>query len=453
MWGGKIDSHFYGLSYGRCYWCDRAQNLGIDIFSGNPINYSSVPIFNNQPVSSRQVNHAKSLTNGNNSSKIQKQLIASYLSVLTAFKKNKLLHQLKPQIYWKKLIGLLLFLAAIISISIYWNLTTNANYYFLKAVDYDKLEKYDEAILNYNKAIEINPDNADYYYNRGDSYYNLDKYDEAISNYDKAIKLNPDKFNSNYADAYYNRGSFKDSVGDKQGAIADFNKAIKINPNNADYYSYRGVSYYNLKNYDEAILNYNKAIRINPDNAAYYYNRGLSYYNLKNYDEAIVNYDETIKINPKNADYYYERGKSYHRLGKYDEAMSNYDKATKINPNNNEAKKDYDQAKKDYDQAKKEKSPKGTYKVKVTWSGGLSLRSNPSKDSERVSHVDYDEDLIVLETSADGVWAKVRPVNGGQEGWVKFGNFTILTPSNKINIDDEFLPHKRTRRRRRSPSL
>ncbi|MFM7441306.1 MAG: SUMF1/EgtB/PvdO family nonheme iron enzyme, partial [Snowella sp.] len=29
---GKVDSHFYGLSYGRCYWCDRAQSLGIDIF-------------------------------------------------------------------------------------------------------------------------------------------------------------------------------------------------------------------------------------------------------------------------------------------------------------------------------------------------------------------------------------------------------------------------------------
>ena len=34
---GKVDSHFYGLSYGRCYWCDRAQNLGIDIFSDNAI--------------------------------------------------------------------------------------------------------------------------------------------------------------------------------------------------------------------------------------------------------------------------------------------------------------------------------------------------------------------------------------------------------------------------------
>jgi hypothetical protein len=37
--------------------------------------------------------------------------------------------------------------------------------------------------------------------------------------------------------------------------------------------------------------------------------------------------------------------------------------------------------------------------------------------------VDYDQELIILETSADGVWAKVRSVDGGQEGWVKVGNF------------------------------
>ena len=71
----------------------------------------------------------------------------------------------------------------------------------------------------------------------------------------------------------------------------------------------------------------------------------------------------------------------------------------------------------------KEDLPKGAYKAKVTWSGGLSLRSNPSKDSERVSGVDYDQELIILETSADGAWAKVRSPNGGQEGWVKVGNF------------------------------
>jgi formylglycine-generating enzyme required for sulfatase activity len=43
----KIDSHFYDSKYGHCYWCDRSDSLGIDIFLiGNiqPITPPSVPI-------------------------------------------------------------------------------------------------------------------------------------------------------------------------------------------------------------------------------------------------------------------------------------------------------------------------------------------------------------------------------------------------------------------------
>jgi len=40
---GKVDSHFYSLSYGHCYWCDRHQNLGLDIFPGKAIVVSSSP--------------------------------------------------------------------------------------------------------------------------------------------------------------------------------------------------------------------------------------------------------------------------------------------------------------------------------------------------------------------------------------------------------------------------
>ena len=30
----KIDSHHYSRHYGKCYWCERAANLGVDIFTG-----------------------------------------------------------------------------------------------------------------------------------------------------------------------------------------------------------------------------------------------------------------------------------------------------------------------------------------------------------------------------------------------------------------------------------
>ncbi|MEH2326380.1 MAG: hypothetical protein V7K32_23025 [Nostoc sp.] len=31
---GKLDSHYYSRTYGKCYWCDRSTKLGVDIFPG-----------------------------------------------------------------------------------------------------------------------------------------------------------------------------------------------------------------------------------------------------------------------------------------------------------------------------------------------------------------------------------------------------------------------------------
>lgn len=66
--------------------------------------------------------------------------------------------------------------------------------------------------------------------------------------------------------------------------------------------------------------------------------------------------------------------------------------------------------------------PQGAYKGTVTWSSGLSLRAEPNTSAGRVGGVDYNSELIILETSQDGQWQKVRVANGTQEGWVKAGN-------------------------------
>ena len=70
----------------------------------------------------------------------------------------------------------------------------------------------------------------------------------------------------------------------------------------------------------------------------------------------------------------------------------------------------------------KEELPAGAYKARVTWSDGLSLRAEPSKDAGRVGGVEYNQELIVLESSRDGQWQKVKISTTGQEAWVKAGN-------------------------------
>ncbi|CCQ61356.1 hypothetical protein CWATWH0401_2420 [Crocosphaera watsonii WH 0401] len=69
-----------------------------------------------------------------------------------------------------------------------------------------------------------------------------------------------------------------------------------------------------------------------------------------------------------------------------------------------------------------EELPDGAYRAKVIWSTGLSLRSQPAPDADRVGGVGYDAELIILKTTADGDWQQVRLPRSQQQGWVKAGN-------------------------------
>ncbi|MEH2073969.1 MAG: hypothetical protein V7K57_06185 [Nostoc sp.] len=48
---GKVDSHYYSRTYGKCYWCDRSAKLGIDIFPGfiRPKQPSAFAVSTSQP--------------------------------------------------------------------------------------------------------------------------------------------------------------------------------------------------------------------------------------------------------------------------------------------------------------------------------------------------------------------------------------------------------------------
>ena len=89
--------------------------------------------------------------------------------------------------------------------------------------------QYDQAISDYNKALEINPRHAKAYYNRGNTYMSTGQYDQAISDFTKALEINP-----RYAKAYNNRANTYKSIGQYDKAWEDVDKAqdlsYKINP-------------------------------------------------------------------------------------------------------------------------------------------------------------------------------------------------------------------------------
>ena len=106
----------------------------------------------------------------------------------------------------------------------------NYEYYFNRAQDKFELADYKEAILDYNKALELSPTEICLVYSmRGNAKRNSGDFDGAISDQNKALDFDP-----LYADGYFNRGSAKYKMGDFAGAIEDYTQVIKINPKDSD---------------------------------------------------------------------------------------------------------------------------------------------------------------------------------------------------------------------------
>ena len=66
--------------------------------------------------------------------------------------------------------------------------------------------------------------------------------------------------------------------------------------------------------------------------------------------------------------------------------------------------------------------PPGSYTAVVTCSQGLSVRDKPAFEGQAIGGVAGNQKVIILETSQDGKWQKIRIPDTNQEGWVKSGN-------------------------------
>ena len=83
--------------------------------------------------------------------------------------------------------------------------------------------RYQEAVADLGKAIELDPSCAEAYNSRGYAYLRERDYTQAIADFTSAIRLNV-----RYANAYLNRGVARKLAGDAQGAKGDLQTAAVL---------------------------------------------------------------------------------------------------------------------------------------------------------------------------------------------------------------------------------
>ncbi len=102
--------------------------------------------------------------------------------------------------------------------------------YFYRAVAHQALKNFDDALLDYTKAIQINPKMTDAYYNR--AYINLTRTDinakdfsKIINDLEKALELDP-----NFIDALFAMAATQKKLENYHKSLEYLERLLQIEP-------------------------------------------------------------------------------------------------------------------------------------------------------------------------------------------------------------------------------
>jgi protein O-mannosyl-transferase len=197
-----------------------------------------------------------------------------------------------------------------------------------------KKGKPEESIPYYFASLRLNPNRAEVHNNLGNAYADLGKLDEAIAEYQAALKIN-----ANYAEAYNGIGISLAKKGDLAGATHWLTEAIRLNPRNVSSHSNLGNVHAMQGKFDLAAAEYKLVLEQNPDDAMTHNNLANILSEQGKLDEAITQYKCALKLKAENPEANYNLGLSLLRLNRRDEARQHFLEALRLRPNYPEAQK------------------------------------------------------------------------------------------------------------------
>lgn len=200
--------------------------------------------------------------------------------------------------------------------------------YYGRGLVYYSEGSLEQALLDFNHAVELSPQTPHPYLGRGNVRYRKGDLDGAFADFNMAIQLDP---KSSFA--YNNRAMVFQTKGDTEGAEKDYAKAIQLDPKYLNAYLGRGDLRYRRRQVDGAILDYTRAIELDAENPSIYFSRGNVYYDKRDWEAAIADYSKVIELDPKSHMAYNNRGISRKAKGDLEGAIADYTKAIEMIPN------------------------------------------------------------------------------------------------------------------------
>jgi tetratricopeptide (TPR) repeat protein len=212
--------------------------------------------------------------------------------------------------------------------------------YYGHGMALEGLGKQDDALLDFEKAIAIDPKYSEALCERGIVLISKGVKDKGCMDLRKAKALKNDKAKDLYdknacsgmSVTFISAGDAKFSSKDYTGALTDYTSAIQLNADSIEPFIKRAACNVALKKYDKAVLDYNKALKIKSDTVQILFLRGSAYNAASNFKLAFEDFSAVIRISANYYEAYMQRAFACEGLENYRSATYDYGEAIRIKP-------------------------------------------------------------------------------------------------------------------------
>ena len=194
--------------------------------------------------------------------------------------------------------------------------------YFAKARNMLLQGRYEDAVECYNETISIDGPQAVTFSYIGECFEKMERYEQALIHYDQSIALDP-----NWVDAWIGRGVVKDVQGRHAEAVKDLEVALKLAPEHGDALFFLANTLGRMERYDEAFVAYTKLNSIEPESLDGWLDHADLLFTLKGADVALRKLKEGEVVHKLNARYRYRLVSYLLRTGREQEALLELEEA------------------------------------------------------------------------------------------------------------------------------
>ncbi len=194
-------------------------------------------------------------------------------------------------------------------------------------VQYLSEGRFDEALVNLDRALALRPDLPDPHVTMGELYLRWGKPADALQHFLDAREILPDN-----AGILYRLGNTYSALKRADEAKETYQQALELDPNDYGIRNALGSVYLSEGKVADARHEFAKAVELFPTRPHAVCNLGFTYAAERNWERAIDYYKQCLELSPAFFTAYFHMGDALYELGHKQEAIRSWETAQSINP-------------------------------------------------------------------------------------------------------------------------